>query len=486
MVTLPPVTLGAILAAAFGLMLIVRKPLENRIVKSAAKTAQPKRQFFLDVSLVVLAGILAGVFNTLAFSFPLASTGTLLMGTMVSGFFLALDTALARERTVIIETIDSNEISTPPRRLFSMTRKFTLAALATVLFFSIVFISVFSRDVVWLSTIGKDSSNLYQAQLSVAYEVSFIMGVLLILVVNLIISYSQNLKLLFTNETKVLEKVTQGDLSRKVPVATNDEFGIIAGHTNTMIDGLRHRLQLINALKLAEEIQKNLLPSAAPHHEQLDLTGTSLYCEEIGGDYFDFFQLPDDKMGIVVADASGHGVSAAMHMTGARAFLHFAVNAYERPAQLLNTINQFITRDSRPTSRFLSMFFLEIDPVHQILRWVRAGHEPALLYNPKTNEFHSLGGEGMALGVLDDLQYEENTLQGWTPGSIIAIGTDGIHESRNAADRMFGKARLRQIIVDHAREPAESIQQAVISALQRFRGTAAQEDDITLVVIKLL
>jgi sigma-B regulation protein RsbU (phosphoserine phosphatase) len=486
MATLPPVTLGAILASAFGLTLLIRQPLQNRTVEAAAEIAQPKRQFFMDVFLVVFAGMLAGVFNTLVFAFPLASSGTLLMGCMVSGFFLALDTALARERTIIVQAISRNQISEPPERLFSMTRKFSLAALATVLFFSIVFFSVFSRDIVWLSAIGKDTATLYRAQLSVAYEITFIMGVLLILVINLILSYSRNLKLLFSNETRILEKVTRGDLSEKVPVATHDEFGIIAGHTNTMIDGLRHRLQLINALKLAEEIQRNLLPGSAPRHSKLDLSGISLYCEEIGGDYFDFFQLPGDKMGIVVADAAGHGISAAMHMTGARAFLRFAVSAYENPAKLLNTINRFITQDSRPTSRFLSMFFLEIDPAHQKLRWVRAGHEPALLYDPETDTFKQLGGEGMALGVLDTVDYQGNTLQGWTPGSIIAIGTDGIHESRDSNDTLFGRERLRQIIVHHARKPAESIQKAVIEALQEFRGAASQEDDITLVVVKLL
>jgi len=486
LVTLPPVTLGAIVAASFGACLLVRKPLVKQFVLASPQTVQPKRQFFLDIALVIMAGLAAGLFNTAVFEFPLGSAGTLLIGCVVSGFFISLDTALARERAIIIEAVTRNSILPPPKRLYSMTRKFTLAALAAVLFFGIIFILVFSRDIVWLSSIGKDAETLYRAQLSVAYEISFIMSVLLILVINLIISYSQNLKLLFTNETRVLEKVSQGDLSKKVPVATHDEFGIIAGHTNSMIDGLRHRIQLINALKLAEEIQKNLLPKRAPKHPQIDMSGVSIYCEEIGGDYFDFFHLSNDRMGIVVADASGHGVGAAMHMTGARAFLHFAVNEYRSPARLLNTINRFITRDSRPTSRFLGMFLLEIDPGNQRLTWVRAGHEPALFYNPENKELKELTGDGMALGVLDDFEYQENIQEGWTPGSVIVMGTDGIHESRNQDDHMFGKERLGNLIISHADESAESIQNAVIAALQNFRGNAPQEDDITLVVIKLL
>ncbi len=486
MVTLPPVKLGAILAVSFVAVLFVRKPFEQYIVLSSVETVQPERQFFLDVSLVILAGIFAGTFNTIAFGFPVGSAATLLMGCVVIGFFISLDTALARERNVILDAIHRDQIMLPPKRLYSMTRKFTLAALVTVVLFSIVFILVFSRDIVWLSTIGTDAATISQAQSSVAYEVSFIMIVLLILVVNLIISYSQNLKLLFANETDVLEKVSQGDLSKKVPVATQDEFGIIAGYTNSMIDGLRHRIQMINALKGAEESQKNLLPKNPPKHPKLDIAGISIYCDEIGGDYYDFFNLPDDKIGVVVADASGHGVSAAMHMTGARAFLHFAAHEYQNPALLLNTVNQYVTRDSQPTSRFLTMFFIEVDTVDKRLRWVRAGHEPAQFYDPATGEFKELSGEGVALGVLNDYRYQGYILENWTRGSVIVIGTDGIHESRNKKDEMFGKERLRDIIRRHAAQSAEFIQTAVIDALRDFHDGSPQEDDITLVVIKFL
>ena len=486
METLPPVKLGAILTVSFAAVMLIRNPLEKQFVRSSDKTSQPKHQFFMDFLLVILVGILAGVFNKIAFDFPAGSAVSLLMGCVVIGFFISLDAALSRERHVIHEAIHHDPMLQPPKRLYSMTRKFTLASLATVMFFSIVFILVFSRDIVWLSTIGTDAETLSRAQRAVAYEVIFIMLVLLVLVVNLIISYSQNLKLLFANETNVLEKVSQGDLSKKVPVATQDEFGIIAGHTNSMIDGLRHRIQMINALKLAEEIQKNLLPETSPRHPMLDMAGTSIYCDEIGGDYYDFFNLPHHKIGIVVADASGHGVSAAMHMTGARAFLHFAANDYQDPMRLLETVNQYVTRDSQPTSRFLSMFFLEIDTASKRLNWVRAGHEPAQFYDPGTNEFTELSGSGVALGVLKDYRYQGNVLEGWIPGSIVVIGTDGIHESRSEKGEMFGKPRLQDIIRQHADQSAEFIQAEVIDALRDFQGDAPQEDDITLVVIKLL
>ena len=486
MATLPPVNLGVILFLSFLAVLALRKPIEKRFVLPVAPTSQPKRQLLMDLALCLIAGILAMAYNRAAFGFPIASGIKLMIGCAVAGFFLSLDTALARERIAIKNSIASNHVLLVPGRLYSMTKKFSLVALTTTIFVSIVVILVFSRDIVWLSKMEQNKAALHQAQLSVAYEISFVFMVLLALVVNLIISYSRNLKLLFANETRILERVSQGDLSRKVPVATRDEFGVIAGYTNSMIDGLKHRSELISALKLAEEVQQNLLPQGAPEIPGLDIAGTSIYCDETGGDYYDYFKLPSDKLGVVVADASGHGVGAAMHMTTVRAFLHFGIRTYQSPAGLLSDVNYYVTRDSAATSRFMSMFFLEIDLSEQALRWVRAGHDPAKIFAPSNRKFERMSGEGIALGVIGDYTYPDNTLQGWEPGSVILIGTDGINETRNDAGEMFGFNRLHQVIFNNVAESAETIQNAVIDALRSFQGNATQEDDITLVIIKLL
>ena len=409
----------------------------------------------------------------------------MMIGCSVAGFFIGLDSALAQERKVIQESMTWTRTQPLPQRMFSMTRKFSFVALITTLFVALVLAMVFARDIVWLSQIGQDEASIIEAQLSVTYEIFFIMGVLMVLVVNLIISYSRNLKLLFNNETMILEQVSQGDLSRKVPVATSDEFGLIAGHTNNMIDGLRHRIQLISALKLAEELQQNLLPQHNPQFPGLDIAGKSIYCDATGGDYYDYFSLPENRLGIVVADASGHGVGAAMHMTTVRAFIHFGIRNYQGPAQLLSSVNTYVTRDSSQTGRFMSMFFLEIDPVGQALKWVRAGHEPALHLNQVEKTFSELDGKGMVLGVNQNLQYEEFSRSGWNSNDVILIGTDGIHETRNEDDVMFGQERLRDILRQQANASAESIMNTIIHTLQAFRGDAPQEDDITLVVVKL-
>jgi len=486
MAELPPVSLGVHIFTAYTVVLILRRPLENRWVRVADEVSQPKRQFVFDFLLGLAAGLLAASLNVAIHGFPALSTISLIYGVLIYSFFIALDMSLAREREIILSALAQNTTQPPPKRLYSMTRRFTLVAVATALCVSVVNLSVIARDMSWLSTVGTDPAATREAILSVTYEVLFIMAVLLGLAINLIVSYSRNLKLLFENETGVLERVTNGDLSRMVPVATRDEFGLIAGHTNTMIEGLRHRIELITALKLAEEVQRTLLPAGPPRVPGLDLAGTSLYCNETGGDYYDYVLLPEGRLGIIVADVSGHGIDAALFMASARAFLLSGAQDFKSPSLLARDVNRYVTRDSAPTGRFMSMFFLEIDPAAKTLRWVRAGHEPAVVYSTVSASFRELGGDGIAMGVVENAAYRDYMQQGWEPGSVVVIGTDGITETRNGSGELFGSERVRQIIRANASRSAADIQAAVIEAVQAFRGDAPQEDDVTLVVVKLL
>ncbi len=423
-------------------------------------------------------------YDRIAYDIPLPNLVSMLIGCIVAGFFIGLDSSLTQERKVILGAKARNTISSLPNRLFPITRKFTFVTVAASILVSLVLILVFDRDIEWLTRTAQDEQSIAAAQLSVTYEIFFIMAVLMILTVNLIFSYSRNLKLLFDNETKVLERVRNGDLSSKVPVATYDEFGIIAEHTNHMIDGLRHRFKLISSLKMAEEVQQNLLPDRSPYLDNFDISGTSIYCDETGGDYYDYFFLPLGKLGIVVADACGHGISAAMLMTSVRAFLTSAIRDYQNPAQLLKDVNGHITRDCSKSGRFTTMFFLELDTSTKGLKWIRAGHEPALVFHANLDIFSHLEGPGLVLGIDETFPYEDNILSTIEGGDIILIGTDGINETRNKTGEFFGHERLETTIRNHAPDSAQDIQKAIVNAVDLFRGDLAQEDDITLVIIK--
>jgi sigma-B regulation protein RsbU (phosphoserine phosphatase) len=245
-------------------------------------------------------------------------------------------------------------------------------------------------------------------------------------------------------------------------------------------------MQLITALKLAEEVQQNLLPASPPVLPGLDIAGISNYCDETGGDYFDYFRLTNGDLGVVVADASEHGVSAALLMTTARALLRQRVAMDPDIARIVTDVNRELARDVAASSRFMTLFFLKIEPQAKTLNWVRAGHEPAILYNAEDDIFLELAGEGMAMGVDEKLEYQKNNHQGWSPGSIVVVGTDGIRETQNEKGEMFGINRFRKAIREHAANSAEEIKDGIIADLYNFQGDAPQEDDITLVVVKLL
>ncbi|MBT8406188.1 MAG: serine/threonine-protein phosphatase, partial [Deltaproteobacteria bacterium] len=188
----------------------------------------------------------------------------------------------------------------------------------------------------------------------------------------------------------------------------------------------------------------------------------------------------------VVGDVTGHGVGAALLMATARALIRGLVSQPRDLAGCITRVNTFLAADVRQTGRFMSLFFLMLEAGSPTIRWVRAGHDPAILYNPKTDRFEELLGPGMVLGVEEEYSYQqvEKTIE--AVGTIILIGTDGVWEAHNGEGDMFGKKRLYEIIRTNADKSAEEIQNGVLDAISRFRGPAPQEDDITLVVIKVL
>jgi len=133
----------------------------------------------------------------------------------------------------------------------------------------------------------------------------------------------------------------------------------------------------------------------------------------------------------------------------------------------------------------MTLFCSEIDTHSRSIRWVRAGHDAAIFYDPVTNTFEELKGPGLALGVDADWQYEEQQKTGLKKGPIIVIGTDGIWEAHNSEGDTFGKESLLEVIRQHASVSAQEIVSAIISAVNRFRKDVIPEDDVTLVVIKV-
>ena len=304
----------------------------------------------------------------------------------------------------------------------------------------------------------------------------------------LTILVSSNLTRPFGDIIQVLQDVRNGRLDRRVSVRSNDEIGYVGDVINEMTVGLREREKMRRSLELAREVQQKLLPRGAPQPMGLDIAGRSIYCDQTGGDYFDFLGVGppgDNTIGLVVGDVSGHGVPAALLMATARALMRQRSFLPGGPAQIINDVNMHLSRDVEDSGQFMTLFYLVIDPVQRALKWVRAGHEPAVIYDPHRDVFEELRGSGIALGVDETWNYQEENRRGLTDGLVILIGTDGIWESRNSEGQMFGKSALLDLIRKNAACSAEEILQAIIDSITRFQQDIESEDDVTLVVAKI-
>ena len=295
---------------------------------------------------------------------------------------------------------------------------------------------------------------------------------------------SNNLTRPFKEIIRVLKGVRRGRLEDRVRVTSNDEIGYTGDVINEMTEGLRERERMRHSLNLAKEVQQHLLPQADPHFSGWDIAGKSIYCDETGGDYYDFLESGRGGFGIVVGDVSGHGVPSALLMATARALLRQRARLSGSIADVVGDVNRLLARDVGASGQFMTLFYLLLTPGEKSAQWVRAGHDPAFLYDPATDAFTELKGPGMAMGVDDGWQYACQKTAELSEGQIILICTDGLHEAHNEKGVMFGKDRLLDILRRHQADPSADILAAVIAALTAFQGGQAPEDDVTLVLVK--
>jgi adenylate cyclase len=221
---------------------------------------QAKRQFIVEMGIFLILGLAITIYDMIIYQFPLGSGLKIIFGSAVLGFFASLNLSLEKEEKTIRWLNQSKEKGVLSSQLFSLPRKFLVITIIGTVFISITLLLMVVKDFQWLAA-NLELKGVLFAKRSVIFEILFTVGVLLVLGINLIYSYSKNLKLYFENETRVLKGVAVGNLDNYVPVVTADEFGIIASNTNFMIDGLRekNRLKEIFGKAVSPAIAKRLL-----------------------------------------------------------------------------------------------------------------------------------------------------------------------------------------------------------------------------------
>jgi len=285
-----------------------------------------------------------------------------------------------------------------------------------------------------------------------------------------------------------VREIGAGNLDEKLELDYASEFVQLSHEINSMTEGLKDRMRMRHSLALAMEVQQNLLPSDTPSIEGLDISGHSTYCDETGGDYYDFLDvagLSDDSISIALGDVMGHGVAAAMLMATARGVLRSRCQEPGSLGDLLGHMNEMLVADTGG-ERFMTMMLMTFDMERRDVRWASAGHDPPIIFDAQTDQFveHSDEG-GPPLGIFEETTFEESQPLKIKQGHIFVVSTDGVWETMNEREEVFGMERFLDLIRKHAGSSADEISQQVRAALVDFRGANNQDDDVTFVIIKV-
>jgi sigma-B regulation protein RsbU (phosphoserine phosphatase) len=247
---------------------------------------------------------------------------------------------------------------------------------------------------------------------------------------------------------------------------------------------MAQRERLNRELKIAREVQEHLFPQRLPFVPGLDYSGQCRPAREVGGDYYDFLELPDGRLGIAVGDVSGKGVGAALMMASLEASLRALASVVRDPADLIGRVNTLVCQASA-ANRFATLFYAEYDPATRRMSYVNAGHNPPIVLRASAGSCQVLRLEagGSVIGLFPQ-KYQRGVFS-HEPGDLIVLFTDGVSESMNAHEDEWGEDRLIEVAKACHGLPALEGARRILAAAQAFAGGASQHDDMTLVVLRV-
>jgi serine phosphatase RsbU (regulator of sigma subunit)/anti-sigma regulatory factor (Ser/Thr protein kinase) len=237
-------------------------------------------------------------------------------------------------------------------------------------------------------------------------------------------------------------------------------------------------------LEIAAEIQVSLLPHGLPEVPGVEFAVASLPATEVGGDFYDFFALDEDRLGIVVADVAGKGVPAAMLTSLVRTILRVEAGYGHSPQRVISQTNQALLQDLQRAESFVTALVAYLDQTDLTLTYANAGHTPGLWLRADLGRFEHLAATTPPLGIKIPDVGGDQTLQ-LSPGDSILFYTDGVTETMSPDNQIFGGERLEEALAAHAGGTADDLIQSVLSAVRTFRRSAPWSDDITMIAMRV-
>lgn len=264
-------------------------------------------------------------------------------------------------------------------------------------------------------------------------------------------------------------------------------LAIIAAQSGQVIENARlnerekQLLKMQEELRLAARIQAELLPKSAPGMRGYDIAGKSIPAQSVGGDYFDFIPIDDQRLALALGDVSGKGLPASLLMANVQATLrsHALMGLTARECTVRSNRLLF---QSTSAEKFVTLFYAVLDVRDHTLLYANSGHEHPMLLSPQGTLLRLSTG-GIMLGMLEDFPFQEDSVV-LNPGDIMVVFSDGVTEAMNGDQVQFGDARLREVIIAHSNEPASSLLNSIVDSVRLHVGAAPQMDDITVLVVK--
>jgi serine phosphatase RsbU (regulator of sigma subunit) len=292
------------------------------------------------------------------------------------------------------------------------------------------------------------------------------------------------------------QKLREGDFSHVIQPGSRDQLGDLASSFNLMSRGIQRLMReqaekdrLEEELRIARQIQMSLLPGEGlVSVPGIRIAALCLPAAEVGGDYYDLLPLGPTRMGVLVADVSGKGTSAALYMAELKGLVLSLSRIYGSPARLLSEANRILsaTLDSRS---FVTMTYAVVDTAARRMAYARAGHNPLIHLQARSGRTALLAPPGLGLGIdageRFDAVLEEREVP-LEPGDFFLFFTDGLSEAMNPGSELFGEGRLRRILEDGASLGSEELRERILEEVRRFVGDALPHDDMTMVVLKVV
>jgi len=275
------------------------------------------------------------------------------------------------------------------------------------------------------------------------------------------------------------------------PFTREDErlVGIIATQSAQVLENARlyeeeKRLQQMeHELQMARDIQQSLLPKENPRIAGVSIAGLSYPAREVGGDYYDFIPMGPKRLGVVIADVSGKGVPASLLMSNIQATLRVQAVSSGSPGHCITEANTALHK-STAADKYATLFYGILDMAEKTFTSTNAGHNAPMLMSRGTC-CRRLETGGIVLGMLPDVPFEDETIP-LNSGDLLLMFSDGITEAMNDREEEFGEQRLMALLGEHAQLDPEALMAEIVSQAQAFTGGTQQQDDMTLVAIKIL